>query len=130
MKLFALLSFLTKILVNSGIVNASNYLSVRNSDYIFTINLSSITTITDFVEYISGIQVDAFAGMALRIARNQTTGVKYLENITYAFEELKLKLNNIQNYNFVETGLIISSCVLVLLIVCILICILKCVLKY
>ena len=95
-----------------------------------TINSSSITTTTDFVEYISGIQVDAFDGMALRIARNQTSCVKYLENITYAFEELKLQLNNIQNYNFVETGLIISSCILVLLIVCILICILKCVLKY
>ena len=128
MKLFALLSFLTKILVNSGIVNASNYLSVRNYDY--TINLSSITTITDFVEYISGNQDETFVGNTIGIERNQTNGVKYLVNITNVLEEIKLQLNNIENYNFVETALIISSCVLVLLIVCILICILKCVLKY
>ena len=68
--------------------------------------------------------------LAEDISGNQTTNQYALENLTHLFEELNSQLDSIENYNCIETALIVTSSIFVLLIVVMLVCILKCVLKY
>ena len=80
--------------------------------------------------YCSGRHVYGSTALTVCIDNIKSVGENQDENLANFLKELNGRLDSIENYNYVETVLIVSSSVLVLIIVCMLICILKCVLKY